>query len=175
MRLACTSAATALACAAVAAVPTMAAAETTTTIHTATVDGVGEVPISAAADQAAAIAAYRAGLAAAVADALSKAQFLAGAVGTTVDSAVSPGIVEGSGYISCPAEVEYTGHQPDWSSGGSVALAPAVSRSSASVKTTHPPTVHRKSKPKPKHKPAKKSSLATCTLAASLSITYVLQ
>jgi len=173
MRIASTAAATALTAVVLAAVPLTAAAETAP-YHTATVEGVAEVPISSSADQAAAIAAYRAGLSAAVADALSKAQFLAAAVGTTVATELSPAIVEGSGYINCPDEVEYTGHQPDWGSSGVVEpLAAAAPRSVSVVHTTHPPTPSHKSKSK-KHK-AKKSSAGTCTLSTSLTVTYILQ
>jgi hypothetical protein len=171
MRLASTAAATGMAGIVLAAVPFTAAAETTPALHTVTVQGVGEVPISASADQATAIAAYRAGMAAAVADGLSKAQFLAAQVGTTVDSpGVSPGIVEGSGYINCPSEVEYSGHQPDWGFGGGfISAAPT-----AAVKAPHPPTVHHKKKTKKKHHVAKKAASPSCTLSTGVSITYVL-
>jgi hypothetical protein len=169
MRLASTAAASGLAGIVLAAVPFTAAAETTPELHTVTVQGVAEVPISASADQAAAIVAYRAGMAAAVADGLSKAQFLAAQVGTTVDSpGVSPGIVEGSGSINCPSEVEYTGHQPDWGFGGGF-IGTAVPI--AAAKPVRPPAVHHKRR---KHHVVKKAASASCMLSAGVSITYAL-
>ncbi len=167
MKLLGTAAATGMAAALLAVAPVTAGAETGPLLHTVTVQGVAEVPISASADQPAAVAAYRAAMAAALADGLSKAQFLAAQVGTTVLSpaSVSPGILEGSGYISCPSGVEYSGRQPDWGFGGvPIAVSAPV------AKTTRPTTVHHKRR---KRHTVKKATSPSCTLSTGLTISYV--
>lgn len=166
MRLAGVAAATGMAGALLASAPITAAAETTPLLHTVTVQGVAEVPIGASANQPAAVAAYRAAMAAAIADGLSKAQFLAAQVGTTLDN-ISPGIVEGSGYINCPSGVEYSGSQPDWAFGGGQF---AASTPAPVAKVTRPSTAHKK---RPKHHAVKKAASPSCSISAGLTITFV--
>lgn len=170
MRLAGVAAATGMAGALLATAPMTAAAETTPLLHTVTVQGVAEVPISASANQPAAVAAYRAAMAAAIADGLSKAQFLAAQVGTTLFSpaAVTPGIVEGSGSINCPSGVEYSGSQPDWAFGGGQF---AASTPAPVAKVIRPSTAHKKKRPK--HHLVKKAATQSCSISAGLTITFV--
>src|SRR5262249_35625273 len=79
-------------------------APTATAVRTVSVQGVAAVPIGQAANAATATAVYRAGMAAAVADGQSKAEFLAGKVGATIGSAQS--IVEDGGDIACSGGAE---------------------------------------------------------------------
>jgi hypothetical protein len=149
-----------------------AEAPTTTPIRTVSVEGVATVPIAQEANRATATAVYREGMAAAMVDGQSKAEFLTAKAGGTLGSVQS--IAEGGGYINCTGSeessyVEYKGEQPDFgSSAASVtplqaAAAPAVGRASK------PPAKHRK-----KHPTAKKASAAGCTLSTQVSLAYVI-
>ena len=101
-----------------------AEAPTSSPVRTVSVEGVSIAPISQTADAASATAAYRAGMAAAVADGQSKAEFLASKVGASLGPAQS--VVEGGGYISCVGteEAEYQGAQPDFGSPGGGVVSP---------------------------------------------------
>lgn len=142
------------------------------------VEGVATVPIPQTADQAEANAAYRQGLAAAIADGHEKAEFLAISTGAKVGAIQQ--IIERGGSIECllPAAVgplteyqEYQGAEPDFgsveSSGSRFAVAPESASSTAP---------HGKAKPKhKKHKAkAKKAVAIRCTLSAEVGLSYML-
>jgi len=146
--------------------------------QTVSVEGVATVAISKTASQAEANAAYRQALAAAVADGLEKASFLATTTGATVGSIQQ--VIERGGSIECELPAEegplkeyepYDGLQPDFGSvpiggtGYEVRPAPA--------KAALPP----KKKAKKKHKKpsAKKAAEATrCTLSTQIVLSYLL-
>ncbi len=147
------------------------------------VEGVGVVPIPAKATAAQATAVYREGMAKALADGQSKAQFIAEhegvALGVPVTTIEDGGNIECSGYVAGEGfsrYVAYEGEQPDFgvaritSSGSSGAPAPALS--GAAVKSA-PSVSHR---PKGKHgkHPAKKASATSCELTAELTLGYAL-
>jgi len=148
-----------------------AEAPTGAPIRTVSVQGVANVPVAQSASAAVATEAYRQGMAAAVADGLSKAEFLTTKAGATLGSVQS--IAENGGYIQCaPSEesgyVGYQGEQPDFGSSTGVSqrivaapAAPAVSK--RTVK-----------KPKRKAPSAKKAATATCTLTAQVSLVYLI-
>ena len=150
---------------------------TATPVRTVSVGGVGQAPITVEASTAAADAAYRQALAAAVADGKGKAEFLAGQAGATLTAVQS--ITEGGGYVQCTSPesnyLEYKGAQPDfgYSSGGVVGAASAPA--SASPPGTPVPVV--KSAPKKKkHKKTtgKKAAAASCFVSAQISLSYAL-
>ena len=78
--------------------------------------GTGTVPIGARDDAATATATYREGAAKALADAQTKASFLAGKAGVTITAVQS--LAEDGGYIECSSPTveyaEYEGQQPDF-------------------------------------------------------------
>jgi hypothetical protein len=153
----------------------IASAETSTTPppRSVSVEGVGGAPIELEANSAAADAAYRQGMAAAIADAQAKAEFLAVHAGGTIGTVQS--IVEDGGGVECttPGEtnsyVDYLGAEPDFGTSSvravvtpEVASKPAIA---PTVKVKH----HKKKKVT-----AKKSSAASCTVSAQVSIVYLL-
>jgi Protein of unknown function (DUF541) len=147
-----------------------AEAPTASPARTVSVQGVATVPVAQGANLATATAAYRQGMAAAVADGQAKAEFLAGKVGATLGSVQS--IAEGGGYISCTGG-EYTGEQPDFGSTG-VAVSPAAPRvlANAAPGIRKPVVKHRKKKRK---RPlAKHASVVSCTLSTQVSLAYML-
>ena len=156
-----------------------AEAPTTSSTRTVSVEGVSIVPISQTADAATATAAYRAGLAAAVADGQAKAEFLAGKVGASLGGAQS--VVEGGGFISCTggeegASSEYQGAQPDFGNPGATVTPLRVSSGVAAPGSTAPairkPTVkHRKHRRSPSGKAA---ATVSCTLSAQVSLAYAI-
>jgi uncharacterized protein YggE len=155
----------------------IASAETATTppVRTVSVEGVGGAPIEQEANSAAADAAYRQGMAAAITDAQSKAEFLTAHAGGTVGAVQS--IVEDGGGIECtsPGETnsyaDYLGAQPDFGT-SSVRTVGVVAPEAAAKPTTTPTTkVKRHKKKKAK---AKKSSAASCTVTAQVSVVYLL-
>jgi predicted RecA/RadA family phage recombinase len=79
----------------------VAEAPAPTAPRTISVEGVASVPIGQADNAASATAVYRQGMAGAVADGQSKAEFLAGKVSATLGAVQSLG--EGGGEISCTA------------------------------------------------------------------------
>ena len=135
------------------------------------VDGVAKVPVAQGASATVATAAYREAMAAAVADAHTKAEFLAGKAGVTLGSVQS--VTEEGGSISCTggeesAYVEYQGEQPDFPSAAEAEPEPLLAAPRASVrkKKAH--------KPVPAKKPAAKAAEATsCLLSASVSVAYL--
>jgi hypothetical protein len=150
----------------------VAAAEAPTTtapLRTVTVEGVANVPVAQGANVAVATVAYRLAMADAVLDGQSKAEFLAGKVGTTVGSVQS--VAEGGGSISCTDSSEesgyasYEGEQPDFGSGNSVSpVESAAPRAAIAPKST------KKKKAKHPTPTAKKANTATCNLSAQVSL-----
>ncbi len=157
----------------------VAAAEaptTATAIQSVSVQGVGTAPIGQYAKLAEATAAYRVGMAAAVSDGQSKAEYLAGKAGATLGSVQS--IIEDGGSINCTVSEDaesgyasYEGEQPDFGSADDVAqgrgLAVAPEEAAAS-----PPK--RAVKRRRKRPTAKKASAPVCTLSAQVSLVYTL-
>ena len=143
---------------------------------TVSVDGVATVPIAQGANLAAATAAYRQGMAAAVADGKGKAEFLASNAGVTLGAPQS--IVEGGGSIECRGGeeesdyTEYQGEQPDFGSRPVTEVAPEAA---GSARSTRAPSVH---KPAVKHRKkkttAKKAAAVTCMLSAEVSLAYAI-
>jgi hypothetical protein len=159
-----------------------AEAPTTTTatpVRTVSVDGVASVPVAQGANRAVATAAYREGMAAAVADGQSKAEFLAGKTAATLGDVQS--VIEGGGSIECTggeesSYVEYEGEQPDFGS-PSVSVSPEVAQ--RALHSTSAPTVHRPQvkHPKKKHKrkpSAKAASATACTLSTEVTLVYAI-
>ena len=151
----------------------VAEAPTTTSLRTISVEGVATLPIGQFDNAAAATAVYREGMAGAVTDGQSKAEFLAGKVGATLGAVQS--LAEGGGSIWCddPLNSEYEGEQPDFGSaaiaGATTLSATAVAPSRQSAGVVHRTTAkHRKRK----HPKAKKASAASCTLTAQVSLVY---
>jgi uncharacterized protein YggE len=147
----------------------VAEAPAPTAPRTISVEGVASVPIGQADNAASATAVYRQGMAGAVADGQSKAEFLAGKVSATLGAVQSLG--EGGGEISCTASeasgyAEYEGEQPDFGSvsQGGVTYA-------AAPKAAHVVKPRSKSKSRPV---AKKASVGSCTLTARVSVVYAI-
>lgn len=141
-----------------------------TPVRTVSVQGVASVPIAQNADATTADAVYRQGMAGAVSDGQSKAQFLASQTAATLGAVQS--ISEDGGYIDC-AEAEYEGQQPDFGSAGSGSPTVGFVAGKAAAPT---PAVHRgKTKSKhPKRKRAVKASAVSCTLYTQVSLIYAL-
>lgn len=160
----------------------VASAETTTSttsssaqVRTVSVEGVATASIEPGASEATAKATYREAMATAIADGKEKAGFLAEKAGATLGQVET--IAEGSGYIYCPGEEEYTGAEPDFDSGAAVyATAPqaasGVSRA-GSKPTVSKPKVRHKKKHK-RHATAKTAAVAQCTLSTQVSLSYEL-
>jgi hypothetical protein len=146
-----------------------AEAPTVTPPRTVSVQGVAIEPIEQSASAATATGVYRQGMADAVSDGQTKAQFLATKVNATLGQVQS--VAEGGGYIECAGSEEYLGEQPDFGSGADIGVAPRVA--ARSVPAGPKPAV----KPhKPKHKSgsAKKASAAGCTLSTQVALVYAL-
>jgi hypothetical protein len=152
----------------------VAEAPTGTPLRTISVQGVATLPIGQSDNASAATAVYRQGMAGAVADGQSKAEFLAGKVGATLGSVQS--VVEGGGYISCTggeesAYAQYQGEQPDFGSApASIVRAPAASPTVGAG----PVRPKAKKRTKRKHPTAKKAAAVTCTLTAQVSLAYAI-
>jgi hypothetical protein len=155
-----------------------AEAPTVPPLRSVSVQGVSIVPISQTANAAMATAAYRQGMAAAVADGQAKAEFLVGKAGGSLGAVQS--IVEGGGYISCsggeePGTGQYEGAQPDFgSSGGSVVplrMASGVAAPKSAPAIRKPAVKHRKRR----RTTARKASVApVCTLSADVALAYAI-
>ena len=134
--------------------------------RTIAVGGVSQVPVAQGADAATADGAYRQALAAAIADGLSKAEYLASHVAASVGAVQS--VTEGGGYIDCTGDGEtyvgYEGQEPDFP-GSQVGVAPLAAAPAA------PASAHRLVKPR-KRRTARKASATACALHASVSLTY---
>jgi hypothetical protein len=157
----------------------VASAEAPTTAApppTVSVQGVAIEPIEQSASGATATAVYRQGMADAVTDGQSKAQFLASKAGVTLGAAQN--IVENGGYIGCTGnEVEYAGEQPDFGSPGVGFSGAAVSVprvAGAAIPGRSKPAVKHAKKKKHKAPVAKRASVAGCTLTAQVSLTYAI-
>jgi Protein of unknown function (DUF541) len=157
----------------------VAAAEAPTTAtpaSTVSVQGVATVPIAQYANLAAATAVYRQGMAAAIADGQSKAEFLASKAGATLGSVQS--IVEDGGSIGCTdfeeesGYTEYQGEQPDFGSPDAAVSERGVAAPAAAAAPTH--LKKKKRKKTGKSPPAVKSSATACTLSAAVSLVYVI-
>jgi hypothetical protein len=139
--------------------------------RTVSVEGVSTEAIDQTASGAAAKAAYRQGMADAVTDGQSKAQFLASRVGATLGAVQS--MVEGGGYIGCGGNVEYQGEQPDF---GSPAVPISVAGASKGVASPRPaPLVHKPAaKRRKRHNSpsAKKANVSSCTLSTQVSLVF---
>jgi hypothetical protein len=149
-----------------------AEAPTTTPVRTVSVAGVATVPIAQGASAAAATAVYRQGMALAVADGQSKAEFLVGKLGGTLGSVQS--IAEGGGSISCTGGeesgyVEYQGEQPDFGSPTS-SVEPLRAEAAPSAAVGKPAVKHHKKK----HHAAKKASATACTLSTQVSLVFAI-
>ena len=152
-----------------------AEAPTGSSVRSVGVGGVAIVPIAQNANAAAATAAYRQGMAAAVSDGQSKAEFLASKAGATLGSVQS--IVEGGGYIGCTGGdesgyAEYQGEQPDFGSpavsGGPTRVSPGAAAPTPAPPHRRPTTKHRKRKAPS----AKRAAAPSCTLTAQVSLVY---
>jgi hypothetical protein len=145
---------------------------TTAAVRTISVEGVATVPVTQDASRATATAAYREGMAAALADGQSKAEFLAGKAGVTLSSVQS--IAEGGGSISCTAGaeseyVEYQGEQPDFGSSDQ-SISPIEAAAAPRAPTVRKPAAKRRKK----HATAKKASAGSCTLSTQVSLAYAI-
>ena len=156
----------------------VAGAETSTTTsttatpppRTVSVEGVATEPIEQSANAAAATAVYRQGMADAVSDAQTKAQFLTSKVSATLGQVQS--LAEGGGYIECVGSNEYLGEQPDFGTGESFSVAPRAAAKSA-PRVVKPAA--RPGKPKKRKKSsARKADVVTCTLSTQVSLVYAL-
>lgn len=144
------------------------------------VEGVGVVPIGASDDAEQADAAYREGMAKALADGQSKAAFLAEKAGAALGVVVT--MSEDGGDIECVGESEdenypsYQGEQPDFGFGRSVPVA-AIGPESASDVAAAPKVSHR---PLPRHKKKRTTahgaatSTERCNLTANVAEVYAL-
>ena len=120
-------------------------------------------------------ATYREGAAKALADAQTKASFLASHAGVTITAVQSIG--EDGGYIECSSPTseyaEYEGAQPDFGYASvpsfgvsSGAVAPAA-QSAPAKRVSHRPRIKRKPA-------AKKASATSCNLTAQATVVYAL-
>jgi len=159
-----------------------AEAPTTTTatpVRTISVDGVANVPVAQGANLAVATAAYREGMAAAVSDGLSKAEFLASKTAATLGNVQN--VVEGDGSIECTTGgesgyVEYDGEQPDFGS-PDVSVEPEVASGVAGRKvssTIHKPAFKAPKKKKKKKQSAKAATATSCKLSTDVTLVYAI-
>jgi hypothetical protein len=164
--------------------PTTTTATTTTTVtstatpeattlstvppRTVSVKGVATEPIAANASAAIATSVYRQGMADAIGDGQTKAQFLATKAGATLGSVQS--IAEDGGYIDCSGDLEYQGEQPDFGSGVSVGN---IVESAPVAPAVHTDKHAKPRKPAKRHS-AKKAAVASCTLSTQVSLVYAL-
>lgn len=142
--------------------------------RTVSVQGVASVPLASEASAATATAVYRQAMAAAIADGQSKAQFLTEKAGAALGAVQS--LAEGGGYIECPAEVEYTGGQPDFGfvSYGVPAAQNASGASGRPVPFHGKAPVKRRTRPAHRRHAAKQASAGTCTLYTQVALAYQL-
>ncbi len=141
-----------------------------TLVRSISVQGVASVPIAQDANLETADSVYRQGMATALSDGQSKAEFLAAKAGVTLGGVQD--IVEGGGSIGCTGggeeESSYASYQGAWPDFGSGETPERVVASPlAKGAPVHP-------KKKKKHVVAKKSSTATCTLSTQVSLAYAI-
>jgi hypothetical protein len=151
-----------------------AEAPTVTPVRTVGVQGVGKAPIAQEADAAAANAAYRQAMAAAISDGQEKAQFLASHVGGALGAV--EGVIEESGYVNCEEPeneyAPYLGAWPDFGTGRGSGVAVTEAPAAKSAPSVGAPTTG--SKHKRKKKKAKKATAASCTVTAGVALNYAL-
>jgi hypothetical protein len=152
-----------------------AEAPTTTPTRNVAVQGIAKAPVAQGANAAAATSAYRNAMAAAVADAHSKAEFLAAQAGVTLG--VPQTIAEDGGYVSCTGGtesgyVEYEGEQPDFGTAGTGIGVRAAAPVSAGALAPSKPAIRRH---RSKHRrSAKVAVAASCSVTAQVSIAYAI-
>jgi len=158
-----------------------AEAPTTSPARTVSVQGVATVPIPQGANLAVATAAYRQGMAAAIADGKGKAEFLAGKAEATLGGAQS--VIEEGGWIGCkhteePNELqesryaEYEGEQPDFGSAESVLpIRVGAARAAPLVQRSAP---KRRKKKVTRPTARKAAAAATCTLTTQVLLVYAI-
>jgi hypothetical protein len=145
---------------------------TTAPVRTITVEGVATVPVTQGANRATATAAYREGMAAALADGQSKAEFLASKAAVTLSGVQS--LAEGGGSINCTGGEEseyvaYQGEQPDFGS-TSESVSPLEAAAPPRAPTVRKPPAKRRKK----HPTAKPASAGGCTLSTQVSLVYAI-
>ncbi len=138
------------------------------------VEGVGAAPIASTATSAEANAAYRQAMAAAIADGLEKAEFLAAKTGAKVEEIDL--VKEGGGSIECRdadgSYAEYAGAQADFGYSQVSVVAPEASAPSGKPTTASPNPARKKHKKKKKKPKAIRAAAASCTVSAQVSLTY---
>lgn len=139
--------------------------------RTVSVQGVASVPIAQNADVASADAVYRQGMASAVSDGQSKAQFLASQTAATLGAVQS--VAEAGGYIDC-AEGEYEGQQPDFGSGSIVTPAAGFSGALAPRTSTPAPAKGKVRRKHHRRATAKRALASSCTLSTEVNLVYLL-
>jgi hypothetical protein len=147
---------------------------TTVPVRTISVEGVATVPVAQGANRATATAVYREGMAAALADGQSKAEYLASKAGVTLSSVQS--IAEGGGSINCTGGeeseyVEYQGEQPDFGSTNASVTPIEAAAAPAAAPAVRKPAAKRRKK---RHPTAKKASAGACTLSTQISLAYAI-
>ena len=154
-----------------------AEAPTISATRTISVGGVAVVPIAQSASEAAATAAYRQAMAAAVNDGQAKAQFLAEKTGVALGPVQS--VAEGGGSINCSGGdetsgyAEYQGGQPDFGSGSAPAPAPVLR--GGAPPAVEAPTAKTKTRRKHRRKThAKAAGAVACKLDARVSLVYMI-
>jgi hypothetical protein len=153
-----------------------AEAPTVSAPRTVSVGGVAVVGIAQNANAAAANAAYRQAMAAAVVDGQSKAQFLAEKTGVTLGAVQS--VAEGGGSIECTGGsetagyAEYEGEQPDFSAGVSAAPVRVFGAPTAGATPALPKGKKRRKHRRTTH--AKAAVAGSCKLTAELSLVYAI-
>jgi hypothetical protein len=142
-------------------------APTSAALRTVSVEGVASAPVGSSASAEAATGVYRQAMAAAIADGLSKARFLAEKAGATLGQVQSIG--EGGGYIGCPTGTEYEGAQPDFG----YARGPVFSAAAApAAKGGATPTLHKAPTKHHRRRSAKKAAAESCTLSTQVTLVY---
>jgi hypothetical protein len=155
-----------------------AEAPTTTTatpIRTVSVEGVASVAIAQGANRAVANTVYREGMAGAVADGQSKAEFLASKTTATLGSVQN--VVEGGGSIQCTggeesSYVEYQGEQPDF--GTPESASRVIAPEAAARAVVHKPPVKHPKKKRKRKPSAKAATATTCTLSTDVTLVYAI-
>jgi hypothetical protein len=148
----------------------------TATPRTLSVQGVGTLPIGARDDAPTATATYREGAAKALADAQTKASFLASKAGVTITAVQS--LAEEGGYIECSSPTseyaDYEGAQPDFGYASVPSLVSVAGAAAPAGQSAPSRQVSHRPKVKKKRPAAKKASATSCNLTAQVSVVYAL-
>lgn len=146
--------------------------------NTVSVQGVARAPIAQGASTTEADAAYRQAMAAAIADGLEKAEFLAARTGRKLSEGIDQ-VQEDGGSIECTnvdgSYAEYTGAQADFGYPQESAVTPATAAPSAGTSTSRgaKPSQKKKKKRKGKKTPkARGAAAVSCTVSAEVSLVY---